>query len=163
MTPTEHASSLLKFVRSISTGLLKDMPDSAMLRQNAPTDNHALWVMGHLALTDSWITGVVGAQGVRIPDSYKKVFDAGTTPVSDPKVYPPVAEVREVFDAARAALIQWLESAPQSALTVSLKEKTGGFALDPIDAVHKIAWHEGWHFGQVASVRKSLKLPPVMG
>jgi hypothetical protein len=87
----------------------------------------------------------------------------GSKPVPDPSKYPGASEVRTLWESNRAALIKWLETAPDSALQVPLSEKTGGFATDPLDAFCKLCWHEGWHFGQVASVRKSLGLPNALG
>lgn len=163
MSPKQHAASLLKWVRTISEGIVNDIPESSMTKQACPTDNHPLWVLGHIASTDVWIAGMLGISGVAVPESWNGLFGGGSKPKADAKAYPKVAEVRKVFDANRAAVLKWLEAAPDSALTVSLKEKSSGFANDPIDAMFKLAWHEGWHFGQAASVRKALGLKPVMG
>lgn len=163
MNPRQHALSLLQFTRKISNDMLNGIPEEKFTFQPCPTDNHVLWVLGHLASTDVWIAGVVGASGVTVPESYKKAFGSGSKPVSSTREYPPVAEVRKLFDGNRAALAKWYEGAPEASLTIPLKDKTGGFAEDPIDAALKLAWHEGWHFGQVASVRKAMGLPPVMG
>ena len=86
--------------------------------------------------------------------------EAGTRP--SPAGNPPAAEVKKAFHDSRQAIIGWLREAPESALSIDLKEKTGGFATDPIDAMLKIGWHEGWHMGQVAGVRKALGLPNVI-
>jgi hypothetical protein len=163
MNPRQHAVSLLRFVRSISDGILKGFPDDKLTYQTSPADNHVLWTLGHLASTDVWIAGAVGAQGAAFPETYQPLFGQGSKPVSDPKKYPPLTELRTSFDDNRAAVLAWLESAPDSTLSVNLKDKTGGFASDPIDAALKLAWHEGWHMGQVATLRKALGLPPVMG
>jgi hypothetical protein len=83
----------------------------------------------------------------------------GSRPTSDLKAYPPADEVRGHFNGARSALRHWLDNATAEDLAVSLKEQTGGFANDPLDAVMKLCWHEGWHMGQVATLRKNLGLP----
>jgi hypothetical protein len=162
MTPKQHAMSLLTWVRTVSESMLKDIPETAMTKLCSPTDNHPLWVLGHLAATDVWIADMVGAKGVTVPESYNKLFGSGTKPVADPKGYPKTAEVKALFDSNRKAILAWLEAATESQLAEPLKEKSGGFATDPIDAMHKIAWHEGWHMGQIATVRKSLNLKPAM-
>lgn len=163
MTPRQHAVALLKWVRSISDGILGDFPDDKFTFQNHPNDNHAAWVLGHLASTDAWIAGVVGARGVSIPESWNALVGQGSKPERDAKKYPSPAELRKAYADSRAAVLEWLETAPDSALAVDLKDKTGGFCTDPIDAMLKIAWHEGWHVGQVATLRKTLGLKPVMG
>jgi hypothetical protein len=161
-TPRQHAINVLKFARSVSMSLLKDYPEDKYAWQGTPQDNHPLWVLGHLSLTDHWIAGAVGATGTVAPAGWDKLFGQGSKPVPETKHYPPLAELKRLFDANRAAVLNWLEAAPEKDLAIPLKEKTGGFALDPIDAALKVAWHEGWHFGQVATCRKSLGLPPVL-
>ncbi|MFN0132965.1 MAG: DinB family protein [Phycisphaerales bacterium] len=163
MNAREHAIALLKFVRSISEGIVKDFPDEKFTTQNHAADNHPTWALGHLASTDGWIAGVLGIPGVKVPESYGTLFGQGSKPDRDAKKYPAPAELRQVWAETHAAVMKWFESAPESALQGDLKEKTGGFATDPIDLMFKIAWHEGWHMGQVATLRKALGLKPVMG
>lgn len=159
MTPREHAIAVLEFSRWYSDNLMKGFPEDKWTYQPTPTDNHVLWVMGHLAGTDAWIGGVVGAS-IAVPEHVQKAFGMGSKP--SPTGNPSAAEVKKAFVESRAALLSWLKSAPGAALMTDLKEKTGGFATDPLDAVFKIAWHEGFHFGQVANIRKALGLPPTM-
>jgi hypothetical protein len=163
LSPKQQAMSLLTWVRSISEMMLKDIPESGFVKQACPTDNHPLWVLGHLASTDAWIGGVLGIPGISMPDGHDKLFGGGSKPLADPKAYPKYEELKALFDSNRKAVLAWLEGASASALETPLKEKTGGFTTDPIDAMHKLAWHEGYHFGQVASVRKALNLKPIMG
>lgn len=163
MTPKQHANAVLKFTRKVSTDLLKDYPEAKFTWQTSPVDNHPMWVLGHLAMTDAWIAGQVGATGATIPEGWDKIFGSGTKPVNDPGKYPAIAEVKKVFDANRAAVLNWLEGAPDKDLSLPLAEKTHGFTTDPVDAMFKLAWHEAWHFGQVATLRKAQGLPPVMG
>lgn len=162
MTPREHALSMLRFARKTFHEMLKGWPEDKFTFQTTPADNHPVWCMGHLALTEQWIAGLVGAK-VDVPKAYNEFFGMGTKPVNDARKYPPAAEVRRVFDDSRQAIIAWLEKAPDAALAVPLSEKTGGFTTDPIDAMFKIAWHEGWHMGQIATLRKALGLPSIMG
>lgn len=161
MTPRQHAVALLEFTRKISNDIMAGIPDDKLTHQPSPTDNHVLWVLGHLAATDAWIAGVLGIPGASVPESVTKAFSGGAKPSATGN--PPAADVRQAFKDARGAVIRWLGAAPDSALAVDLKEKTGGFATDPIDCMLKLSWHEGWHMGQVANVRKALGLPNVLG
>lgn len=158
MTPREHAIGLLEFTRSYSNSLLKDFPESKWTHQTCPTDNHVLWCMGHLAGTEAWLAGALGFDA-KVPEAVGKAYGQGTEPKQSGN--PPAAEVRAAFEGSRAAFIAWLKSASDAQLATDLREKTGNFMTDPIDAAHKIAWHEGFHFGQVASIRKTLGLPRI--
>jgi hypothetical protein len=159
----QHAIELFKWVRKISTDMLNGFPKEKATFQPSPTDNHVVWVLGHLASTDGWIGSVLDIPGTSVPESYAKHFGPGSKPTSNPKDYPPFEDVLKTFNSTREALLRWYSSASDAQLATSLKEKSGGFTSDPIDAAYKLAWHEGWHFGQVASVRKALGLPSVMG
>jgi hypothetical protein len=162
MNAREHAVSYLKWIRRRSAETLKGFPEDKLCFQNCPADNHPLWVMGHLALTDQWIGGLAGVS-VDVPARYAEFFGQGTKPQGDARKYPPAAEVRQAFDDSRAALVRWLETAAEAMLAADLREQTGGFATDMLDAFLKLGWHEGWHFGQVATLRKSLSLPSAHG
>jgi hypothetical protein len=163
MNPRQHVASFLRFTRSAGESLLKDLPPDKAAFQPCPTDNHVLWVLGHLTGTDVWIASLVGAKGTSQPEGWDKLFGTGSRPLPDLKKYPPLEQVRKVYDANRSALLNWLESASESALAKPLKEESQGFAADVLDAFYKLGWHEGWHFGQVAGVRKALGLPAIFG
>ncbi len=158
------ALSYVRFARDVSEKLLKDFPEREATTRIHPTHVPAIWVVGHIAATDGWFGSVLGAPGVAVPERYNPLFAGGkSNPVPEAKDFPPFAEVVGVFRAARTALLKWYESVPPDALGVDLKEKTGGFLENPYDALLKTGWHEGWHFGQLASTRKALGLPSVLG
>ena len=96
-----------------------------------------------------------------LPESYSKLFGYQTKCEGDAKKYPTCAEVKKHFDAAHTALIKAARAASDQTLNASLKEKSGGFAEDGLDVLLKGVWHEGWHAGQIAGLRKSLALKPV--
>jgi hypothetical protein len=159
----ENAIALLGFVRGVTLSLLKDWPADKLTHQTAPTDNHVLWTIGHLIGTDAWLCDLVGAPRVKAPESLLKNCGMGSRPTKNPADYVPLPEALDLLASARAGLIDWLRGAADAQLTAPLGDKTGGFANDPLDAAFKLAWHEGWHAGQIASLRKSLGLPPAVG
>ena len=159
----KSAFSLLAFTRSMSDKMVSDFPADKATYQPSPTDNHAVWVLGHIAATDWWVASVLDIPGVNVPESYGTLFGGGSKPTGDAKAYPTLAEVTRVFQASRAALLKWYETAPASALSVDLTKKSNGFTTDPVDCLFKLSWHEGWHFGQLASVRKALGLANKLG
>jgi hypothetical protein len=161
MNPRQHAVAVLEFARKVSNDMLKGIPEDKLTFQPSPTDNHALWVMGHLAGTDAWMISTLSIPGAHVPESIVKAFGSGTKPSATGN--PPAGEVRKAYSDSRTAVLGWLREAPDSSLSLDLTQKTGGFASDPIDAMFKLAWHEGWHMGQVANVRKALGLPNVVG
>src|ERR1041385_3775686 len=116
MNPRQHAVSLLKFTRKISLDLLNGIPDDKYAHQRTPADNHPAWVLAHLAMTDGWIGGLLNIPGITIPDGWDKLAGQGSKPAPNLKQYPAPAELRKVFDSTRAAVLNFLESCPDSAL-----------------------------------------------
>lgn len=98
----------------------------------------------------------------KMPENYNALFGYKSQPQGNVKAYPPFAEVKKNFQAAREALINAAKAASDKSLEQPLGEKGGGFATDGLDALLKGAWHEGWHAGQIAEVRKALGLKPSM-
>lgn len=151
----------LDWIRAKTNDLVKDFPTDKALHQPSPTDNHLIWALGHLALTDEWIHSMLDPQFKSIlPESYKTLF-YGSKCEGDPKKYPTLNEVRKNFDAAHESLMKTVKAASEQTLNKSVKEVSGGFAEDGYDALFKGVWHEGWHSGQIAGLRKSLNLKSI--
>lgn len=157
----DHLIAHLVTARGVTDKLIDGMPDDALTHQTCPTDNHALWTMGHLAGADCFFGGMCGAK-THQPDTYQALFGMKSKP-GPRHLYPPVQAVRDTYKATRAALLDWLRNASDADLCQDLREKSGGFVTDPVSAMMIAAWHEGWHGGQIASIRKALGLPPVFG
>lgn len=163
MTALAQAIEYTKFARGISESLLKDFPADQAHARIHPTHVPPIWIVGHIASTDGWLGSVLGAPGLGIPESYNALFAGGKkNPLPEAGACPPMSDVLGVYRSSREALLQWYERASPEALKAPLAEKTGGFFNDPVDALLKCGWHEGWHFGQFASIRKALGLPNVM-
>lgn len=148
-----------RFVRTMSHAVLKGWPADKWAFQRTPADNHPLWVMGHIAGTDMWLAGAIGIPGVSVPESDAKLFGMGTKPTSNAADYPSPDALLAQMDRCRDAMLAWYEQATPAQLAASLKEKSGGFLEDAYQALSLANWHEGWHFGQVATLRKELGLP----
>lgn len=160
MNPRQHAISVLEFARWYTNNLLKDLPESKWLHQPSPTDNHVLWCIGHFAGTNVWAAKVLDIPGVIVSQEIQTAYGMGSKPSQTGN--PSLEEVKRAFQSSHEAVMAWLKSAPDSSLAGDISEKTGKFASDPLDMMMKLAWHEGFHAGQIANVRKALGLPPTM-
>jgi hypothetical protein len=147
----------LHFVRLASLKRLADWPADRLTFQRTPEDNHALWVMGHLAGADAWACSLLKIHGAELPSTYERLFGMGSTPVPDHAAYPPADEVRGFFTATRSTLRHALDVIDPAALHESLAEASGGFVTDGVDLLLKTAWHEGWHMGQLSLLRRAMK------
>jgi hypothetical protein len=160
--PTKRGIELLNWTHSMTTALLADWPIDSLTYQSIPTDNHALWTIGHLATTYSWLASLLDGHMTPMPDNYGLLFGMGSKPVADPAIYPPMGEVRHHFDSAYERLVRLAEKIePADALKPTVGN-SHGFARDRADVLDKAAWHEGWHSGQLSSLRRVLGLKNLM-
>ncbi len=159
--PHEHVRFIcrgLETVRGFTRALLADFPAGAETRQLAPNGVHALWIVGHLAVSDEWIHGMIEPIESILPSRFRSLFGHNRTAVDDPSRYPELASLRPLFDRTRQNLIRCVMRAEAAALNRPLGDEGAGFAETPLDAVNKIHWHEGWHAGQLSDLRRELAL-----
>lgn len=161
MDARHSAVATLQFVRKVSTDVLNGWPEDKLAFQTTPHDNHPLWVLGHLALTDAWVGGAIGIANVAVPASYNDLFGGKSKPSPNARDYPSYKELRGALESTRAGFLAWLEKAGPAELAINISEATHGFMNDPLDAAFKTCWHEGWHFGQVSTLRRALGLPSI--
>ena len=125
--------------------------------------NHALWVLGHLACTDNYFLTSLGQREAVIEESWNKLFGMGANPIADPTAYPSLGEIKAGLQRTRDALIDWLGSLDEQQLAAPLPDELLGFAPTFAAVAGSIAWHEGFHAGQLSAIRRSLGLPRLFG
>jgi len=156
-----HMVEFLEFAHSMILKATK-WPDDAVTAQAAGQPNHCLWTLGHLAATYEWTSGLLDGKPTVLPERYAGLFGMGSAPSADAGSYPPIAEVRGHFTAAHKRMMAAAKAASEAELGDSLKEVTRGFASTKMDLLYKMAWHDGWHLGQLTTLRKHLGLPPIL-
>lgn len=157
-----RALDLLQWVHGMTNLLIDGVPESASTFQTSPADNHVLWNIGHLATSYAWFTSLINGRAVELPEGYMQLFGYQSKPNPDRSVYPPLEEVRRAYSAAFKQLASTVESQSDAELAMPTKTDSGGFAKDRLDAIYKAAWHDGWHGGQISTIRRALALPSVM-
>jgi hypothetical protein len=78
-----------------------------------------------------------------------------TKPSPDAKVYPSFAEVKKYWEDSFALVVKLFEATPDAQMSDDTATNGYGFCTSKVDVAHKSAWHEGYHLGQVASLRKA--------
>ena len=155
----DRALKSLAFAHAITQKAIADFPDSQLTHQPSPTDNHALWTIGHLASTYAWFKGVLDGSMHPLPENYKPLFGGGSKPSADHKHYPSLAELKKNYADSYEAFVAAAKKLTDADLAKAPAVETGGFCNDKLDALDRAAWHEGWHCGQLCGVRKALNLP----
>jgi len=163
MDAKQHALTILSMARQNTERLLEDVPPEKLLHQPTEGANHALWVMGHLAVTDDMLAGFYDGRAKQLPEAYEKLFGMGSTPTGDRAAYPTPAEVGERMATVRKRFTDAVETADAAALAEPLPEGFEGFAPDKLGMLFSLAWHEGLHAGQLTMIRRSLGIGPKFG
>lgn len=157
-----RAMELLAWTHEFTGHLTADFPTEHLLHQATPTDNHVLWTLGHLTTTYSWLASLIDGKAAQVPESFTKLFGYQSKPVTDASVYPSHSDVLRHHHAAFARLMEAVGNLkPEDAHKPTVNDSFG-FAKDRLDAVLKGCWHEGWHQGQISTLRRALGLPGKM-
>jgi uncharacterized damage-inducible protein DinB len=144
-----------------NTGLVKKategIPAEQWLLKPGDTSNHLLWIMGHLVWSRGNILRTLGSSWEL---SWAKQFSRGAT-CGDPSEYPPMEEIRKAWVDVSDQLATCLATVPAELLEKphdkpTYDGKVGGF-------VAFLAFHETYHVGQVAYLRKWLGHGQVVG
>ena len=156
------AIAALRMSRGILNQLIADFPADKAAFQPAPTDNHLLWMLGHMPYGYVYFASILGGTVTEPPESWKPLFSAGSKPEPDAKKYPSVAEMKKVFDSTFEEFMAIVEKMSAEDLGKA-PAIPAAWLPDRLAALHAVVWHEGWHGGQLANVRKALGLPKIMG
>ena len=158
----ERSVANLVWVHSVVEKVIADWPESKVTCQSAPTDNHLLWTLGHLVTGYDWFgTLLVLGPGVG-PENYRTLFGYGSKPTPDASAYPKLSEVRKVFDQSWTRLLSVASSMSDAEGLMAPVSDPHGLAATRLDVLDRVAWHDGWHSGQLVSIRRTLGLPAIM-
>jgi uncharacterized damage-inducible protein DinB len=164
--PSAAASQahMIRLARASTKKMLEGIPQDKLCAQPGSCINHALWIMGHLASSDDYFLKEFGGGAkLALSESWHTLFGMGAKPVADPSKYPSVAEVRKAFDERHAAWVKWVESLTAAQLRQATPEGWRAYAPTLGDLPLFAAWHEGYHAGQLAPIRRGLGLGPAFG
>lgn len=149
----------IRFAASYADNHLNAIPDEHALTQLAGADNHLAWTLGHQAISRAWFASSLSGSMPQMPDTYNGLFGMNSRPSTDPGMYPPLDELRSQYNAALQALLGALASLTDADLATPSIGDSSGFLTTKLDAAVKAAWHEGWHGGQLATLRRGLGIP----
>lgn len=152
----------LNWTHAMTAQLANSVPPEKVTWQSAPTDNHVLWTLGHLATAYSWFASLIDGKGAELPGDYDKLFAFKSAPVNDPSKYPSIDSVRQLHEAAYRRMIEAIGDLTDAEALKPTTTDTGGFVKTKLEAIHRAIWHESWHQGQISTLRRAMGLPSVM-
>ena len=159
-----RAAEFLRFARKMVDDMAAGIPDERATEQIAGAYNHKTWTIGHLGDSNAWFASLIDGRPVGTPPGHESLFGMSSKPVADAGTYPSLDELRAHREATFNRLVAAVEALTDDELLNDPLDGDGaGFVNDKFDSALKAAWHEGWHLGQIAALRKGLGLPPLFG
>ena len=159
----EIGKATLDLARIWTFKLTEGIPKDKLTFQPVPKTNHALWILGHCAVSDEYFVKTMGPETIILDASWGELFGMGSTPVDDPGKYPSLDEVTDGMGKAREALLEWFGSMDEAKLMSELPDDWKTFGPNFAGLMNSIAWHEGLHTGQLSAIRRALDLPNAVG
>jgi uncharacterized damage-inducible protein DinB len=163
VSPAAAQLHQLQFARNATSRLLDGIPADKVCAQPGTCVNHAMWITGHLACVDDYFMKEFGGGKLALPEKWHAIFGMKSKPTADAKQYPAYAEVRKAFDERRAAFLKWVGGLSSAQLEGPVSEGWRKYARNVGDVAHFAAWHEGYHSGQIAALRRGFGLGPAFG
>ena len=130
-----------------------------LLRRPHDNSNPLIWVAGHAMTSRASLTRIVGE---RIENPWSEMFARGAT-VDDDVSYPEAADIISLWDAVTEKLMVRLDQ-----LTDDELAKPSPFPLPTSDKTKRgtivfLNYHETYHIGQMAYLRKWLGYSQLVG
>lgn len=157
MTRTELLIDRLQTARGWTKSLLEDIEETRWFEMPAPGVGHVAWQVGHLAASQVALINV-RCFGQKFTDvvgeSIVPTFGRGSIPVADRSKYPPLPEIRSMFDKIHDGAIRLISGMSDADL-----DRLAGTDPHPLfktraQAIGTAAMHETFHAGQIAMTRR---------
>ena len=165
MGSLQFAIERIDRTRAYTNALLEGVEEQLWFTQPAGCPTHIAWQVGHIAMAQYALCLM------RVRDSqpgdrkimsreFRKQYSKGTSPNPDPAGNPSPEEIRKVFDAVHAQVMQEAPTFDEAELARELAAPHEMFTTK-IAALHFSADHEMLHAGQIGILRRMLGKPPV--
>ncbi len=138
---------------------LEGLDRSALLRRVTPDSNPMLWMVGHMALYRSMLLGLLGGDRAAC---WSDLFERGAGP-ADESLYPSLDELLVEFDAITLELKARFEVVMVAELDAPVAKGTPSIDGTLAGCAAFLAFHEGYHCGQMGLLRKQLGFGQLVG
>ncbi len=167
--------------KTLLTRYLAGFNDATHVRQTPDLPNHLAWTLGHLAVTMHRAADRIKAMPLPskdfveppVADGFKGsrdrgVFDSeavafGSRPEERHDRYPTLARCQEVLGAACDRLAEAVRGLDDAALEQSVGWGMGGQTMPLWALITRMVFHNGFHTGQIADLRRALGFKSIFG
>lgn len=162
-TQVQAAVARLELARRRIQDFTKNLSADEWFWSPAEYTTHIAWQIGHLAVSEynlclRRLRGRTKEDESLIPDAFIEHFKLGSQPVSGAVNYPPLDEIKRVFDAVHAQVLRELAALTDEDLNVPVTEPHPLFKTK-LGAVDYASGHELVHNGQIGLLRRLMGKP----
>lgn len=174
--PRDRRETLATMARSTSgylTRYLAGFSDRNRATQSMDVPNHAIWILGHCAMTMHRLAERMDGRSLPESDFVKgdgkqgnaERFDTesvsfGSTPVDNPAFYPTLERGLEIYENACERFATAIVNTPDAKLDEPQDWHGGPVPLYML--IMRVCFHNGTHAGQLTDLRRALHLPHVI-
>lgn len=148
---------------NMNAGLLDKSIDGLTLdewhKRPGDSSNAMIWIAGHIVWARSRTLGLLGREWSR---PWLDLFQRGSNP-GDASQYPAPEELVAAWTDVKATLSAALEGVSAAVLSAPGPEKIPNYDGMVSGVIGFLAWHEGYHVGQAAYLRRWLGKGGVAG
>ncbi len=163
MKGTDIIRSALAFTDRFGMKMLEDMRDACTTYPTPNGGNHPLWIVGHLAVTEGELYGMVTGEPNPV-EQWNVHFAPGTAPSENVEDYPPYDELLDTLQKLRSRTLKLLDELSDDDLSRAPKRNFPG-GEDIFGTVGQvltaIAMHQEFHLGQIADARRAAGRKPM--
>ncbi len=146
----------LNKAREFTLDLVKDIKADQMVVRSNPGANHAAYALGHIAWTDDAFISMMGGGPSSLPYGWSERFGYNLEITDNASDYPGKDEILSVMKERREAMTTWLSSLSEAELLKPIEGDFGKFARTLAALPATLAFHEGFHSGQISACRRAL-------
>jgi hypothetical protein len=155
----------IRLARRYTLESLDTIAPADWFRMPAEGVTHVAWQVGHLAIAQyrlcfTQLRGFQPEDASFFPARFLELFRRESTPNPDPAAYPSPAEIRRVFEAVHARLLDELPIYPDSDLD-SPVNAPHRLCKTKIDSLQWCSAHEMVHAGQIGLLRRLFGQKPI--
>jgi len=169
-TPTSESTSdiisaaapiagLYQVVSQLIEKSLADLKDEHLHARPNERTNPIHWIFGHMIDARYEVARILGAKAEH---SFGKMFSMGEE-VTDPADYPSLEELRESFKTINSILDERFKSVTDGEYHAEAPHAFPGQEKTIAGCVTFLSFHEAYHVGQIAMIRKSFGYEKLVG
>ncbi|MCA9277609.1 MAG: DinB family protein [Phycisphaeraceae bacterium] len=159
MSTVQFIRDSMEASRRYTMHLLSDLRDTPLVQPTVNGGNHALWIVGHLATVEG-----MAIQGFMLnkPNpmaAHEHLFRMGSTPSTDPTMYPGFDQLVKMYDDIRTqtyALLDTLTDADLAKTAPGCPEQFANWFGTYEKCLRSQVLHPLMHSGQAADIRLAL-------